>query len=430
MKVEVDAVSESSLGAGSNGSSSSNRGRGFVEALREASWINSERARVYPRILSACYVVVFILWLTLRPGGVRATLQPVGGDFPPYWAASSLAGQGNPAAVYDHQKLNAVEKATLGKTSPGYQPFLYPPPFLLIVLPLSLLPYSSSLIVWTFVGLATYTTVMGKIAPGRDTMWMALAFPGALLTILDGQNGFVTLALFGGGLLLLERGRPWAAGVLLGLLCYKPQFGILLPLAIVATRQWRVAIGAGLVVAALVGLSVALFGMETWRAFLNVLPLVTHSMLVNGDVGFGKIQSTYGAARLWGASFGVANLMQTAVGLFAAGAVIWIWLKPVGFPVKAAALATGTLLVTPYLLDYDLVLLALPIAWLSWDAIHSAFLPWEKSILFLLWLFPLFARPLSLLASIPLTPLLLVLLMLDIVRRCAAPPATAIISTK
>jgi hypothetical protein len=258
---------------------------------------------------------------------------------------------------------------------------------------------------------------------------VALAFPGALLTILDGQNGLITAALFGGGLLLLERHRPWIAGALFGLLCYKPQFGILLPLVFVASRQWRAATGAALVVAAFAGLSVALFGMQTWRAFLDGLPLVTHSMLGQGDVGFGKIQSIFGAARLWGASVAVAYAMQAAVSLLAAGVVLWIWLKPGGFPVKAAALTVGSLLLTPYLVDYDLVLLALPIAWLSWDAIDSGFLPWEKSILFLAWLFPLFARALSLLASLPLTPLVLVLLMVAVVRRSVAAASPTRIST-
>ncbi len=292
-----------------------------------------------------------------------------------------------------------------------------------------MLPYNGALIAWTLVGVAAYLIVVRKIAPERDTLWVALAFPGALLTILDGQNGLITAALFGGGLLLLER-RPWIAGALFGLLCYKPQFGILLPVALVAGRQWRAATAAALVVSALVVLSAALFGMQTWRAFMDGIPLATHSMMGQGDVGFGKLQSIFGAARQWGASAAVGYAMQAIVGLLTAGAVLWIWLKSGRFPAKAAALVTGTLLVTPYLLDYDLVLLALPIAWLSWDAMNSGFLPLEKSILFLIWLFPLFARALSLLASLPLTPLLLALLMVAIVRRSSVVTSPASISTE
>src|SRR5580704_17890664 len=289
MKVEISTVPESSRGApGSNGGSPPNRTRA-VDALREARWINSERVHVYPRLLCACYLLLFVCWLVLRPGGILATLQPVGGDFPPYWAASSLALRRHPAAVYDHPKLDAVERDVMGDKGHAYQPFLYPPVFLVMVLPLSLLPYNASLVVWTLVGLAAYVSVVRKIAPRSDTLWVTLAFPGALLTILDGQNGLITAALFGGGLLLLERHRPSIAGALFGLLCYKPQFGILLPLVFVASRQWRAAAGATLAVAAFAGLSAALFGVETWRAFLVAIPLATRSVLVHGDIGFGKI---------------------------------------------------------------------------------------------------------------------------------------------
>jgi alpha-1,2-mannosyltransferase len=366
-----------------------------------------------------CYLALFVAWLVLRPGGVMATLQPIGGDFSPYWSSASMALGGDPAGVYDRAKLSSAEKATLGAKSPGFQRFQYPPMFLAMILPLALLPYSGAMVVWTLVGLAAYLSMVSKIVPGPDAIWVALAFPAALLTILDGQNGLITTALFGGGLILLER-RPWVAGALFGLLCYKPQFGLLLPLALLAERQWRAIVGAALVVAAFAGLSAALFGMQTWRGFLAIVPVSTHEMLEQGDIGFGKIQSIFGAARLWGASVAVSYAMQTAVSVLAAGAVLWVWLKPCGYPVKAAALAAGTLLVTPYLLDYDLVLLALPIAWLSWDAVHSTFLPWEKLLLFFVWLFPLFARVLSLLAHLPLTPLVLAMLLLVIVRRGVA----------
>src|SRR5208282_4631197 len=166
---------------------SPNRARAFVDSFREARWINLERVRVYPRLLCAFYFALFVGWLVLRPGGVLATLHPVGADFVKCWAASSLALSGHPAAVYDHAALAAAEKAAIGGKDPGYQMFDYPPMFLAAVLPLSLLRYDGSLLVWTLVGLAAYLIVMWKIVPRRETLWSALAFPGALLTILVGQ---------------------------------------------------------------------------------------------------------------------------------------------------------------------------------------------------------------------------------------------------
>lgn len=170
------------------------KGHVLLDLFREARWINAERVRGYSRLLCACYLVVFVGWLVLRPGGIRATLHPVGADFPKCWAASSLALHGHPASVYDHPTIEAAEKAAVGDKDPGFEMFDYPPTFLAMVLPLSLLPYEGALIAWTLAGLAAYLFVVWKIAPCRETPWIALAFPAALLTILDGQNGFFTVA--------------------------------------------------------------------------------------------------------------------------------------------------------------------------------------------------------------------------------------------
>jgi hypothetical protein len=91
----------------------------------------------------------------------------------------------------------------------------------------------------------------------------------------------------------------------------------------------------------------------------------------------------------------------------------------VSFEVKAAAVAAGTLLMTPYVMDYDLMLLALPIAWMVRDGMRSGFLRGEKLVLFLAWLLPLFARWLAQTASIPLAPAVIVLLLIAIARRAA-----------
>ena len=78
---------------------------------------------------------------------------------------------------------------------------------------------------------------------------------------------------------------------------------------------------------------------------------------------------------------------------------------------------------TPYMMDYDLVVLALPIAWIALEGRRSGFLPWEKSLLALMWLLPLFARSLAGHALIPIAPLATLLLLADIARRALLPPA-------
>ncbi|HZC46089.1 MAG TPA: glycosyltransferase family 87 protein, partial [Candidatus Acidoferrum sp.] len=286
------------------------------------------------------------------------------------------------------------------------------------------LPYDISLLIWTLLTLSAYLLVIRRIAPGRDAMWVGLAFPGVLLNVLDGQNGLLTMSLLAGGLVLLED-RPLVAGLLFGLLSYKPQFSILVPVVLIATGHWRSLMSAAVAVAILLILTVLLFGIPTWQAFLAAVPANSHHV-VESKHGYGMIQSVFAAARLWNVPAAASYTLQAIVSLATAIVVLWVWRQPAPLSLKGAALLTGTLMITPYMLDYDLVLLAAPIAWLACEGLRSGFLPWEKSILLLAWIFPLFARWLSMFGSLPLTPLVLTILMFAIFRRVSMSSSVAV----
>ncbi|HZC46951.1 MAG TPA: glycosyltransferase family 87 protein, partial [Candidatus Acidoferrum sp.] len=293
-----------------------------------------------------------------------------------------------------------------------------PPMYLLIVWPLALLPYAWSLLTWTVATFAAYLAVMWKVDRERDSLWLAIAFPGALVNLTNGQNGFLTLALLGGALLTLQR-RPILSGVMFGLMSYKPQYGILVPIFLIATGRWRALAAAAATVGLLVALSFATYGAQTWQAFFSSISFTRHVVLENGGSGFEKLQSAFAAARLWGFSIATSYIVQAAVSLLAAVIAIWTWRRAVSPDLHAAALATAILLTTPYMMDYDLVVLALPIAWLALEGRRSGFLPWEKSLLAFVWLLPLFARSLAGHAMIPVAPLAMLLLLGDVARRVA-----------
>jgi len=280
--------------------------------------------------------------------------------------------------------------------------------------------YQASLLIWTVITFAAYLLVMGAITTGWNAWWPIIGFPGVFVTMLDGQNGFLTLALLAGGLMLLER-RPIVAGLLLAMLCYKPQFGILLPLLLWAGGYRRTFLSAAAMVVALIVLTIALFGVGAWQAFFAQMPEINQWLFVKG-VGFFKMQSVFGAARLWHASMMTASLLQATVSIATGAATWWIWRKPVPLQLKCAVLIVGTLLMTPYLLDYDLVLLAAPIAWLAMEGLRAQFLPWERSILLLAWLTPMWSRWIAMIYSIPLGPVILCLLLIAILRRVITVP--------
>ena len=342
--------------------------------------------------------------------------HPIGADFIDPWSASWLTLHGTPSAVYDVARLWSVERMAVADPSVGFAGFHYPPIYLLIIIPLALVPYAWSLLAWTLTTFAAYLATMWKIDPERDSLWLAIAFPGALVNLTNGQNGFLTLGLLGGGLLTLDR-RPILAGVMFGLMSYKPQYGILIPIFLLATRRWRTIASASVTVVILAALSFAIFGAQTWQAFFSSITFTRHVVLEQGGSGFEKLQSAFAAARLWGFSVATAYAVQAAVALIAASIVIWIWWRTPKFELHAAALATGVLLMTPYMMDYDLVLLALPIAWLALEARRNGALPYEKALLAFVWLLPLFARSLAGGAKIPIAPLAILLLLADIARR-------------
>ena len=393
-------------------------GSSMLDFFRNAPWLTRRRLVVYPKLFLLVYVVSAIVWLLRSKGLVDPAGNPIGADFIDPWSASWLALHGAPSAVYNVAHLWTVERSAVADPAVGFAGFHYPPVYLLIILPLALIPYAWSLLAWTAATFAAYLATMWKIDPERDSLWLAIAFPGALVNLTNGQNGFLTLALLGAALLTLER-RPILAGVMFGLMSYKPQYGILVPIFLIAGGRWRAIAAASVTVVLLAALSFASFGAQTWQAFFSSIAFTRHVVLEQGGSGFEKLQSAFAAARLWGFSVATAYTFQAAISLIAAIIVIWIWRRTASFDLHAAALAAGVLLVTPYVMDYDLVILALPIAWLALEGRRTGFLPWEKSLLAFIWLLPLFARSLAGHAMIPIAPLAMLLLLADIASRAA-----------
>jgi len=243
-----------------------------------------------------------------------------------------------------------------------------------------------------------------------------VAFPGVFVNAEHGQNGFLTTALLGGGLLMLERQRPVLAGLLFGLLSYKPQFGVLLPIALAVGFHWRAFISAAATSAVAACLSCAIFGVETWRAFLASLPLTTGYVLEGGAAGWEKMQSAFTAVRMLGGTIGEAYAAQGLMVAIAAVAVVLVWRRPISVALKGSVLAIATLLATPYVFDYDLVLLTLPIAWIAAEARSTGFFAWEKIGLAVAFALPLVSRPVGSL-GIPIGPVVLVLLLGLILKR-------------
>jgi hypothetical protein len=297
-----------------------------------------------------------------------------------------------------HEQAEAV---ALGQALDKYYGWHYPPIFLFAAAALALLPYVPSLLIWLAVTLAAYVAAIRAIIGHRAGVLLASGFPGVIWNFSAGQNGFLTAALIGGSLLLIER-RPLVAGVLIGLLSYKPQFGLLFPLVLALDRRWQTFGAAALTALALAAASWIAFGAESWRAFVEWMPVTGSAVFVEGRAGLFKLQSLFGLVRWLGGGNTLAWALQGA--LIAALAVVVgvVWRRPIPFELKAAALAAGALLATPYLYIYDLAALAVPIAFLMRIGLRDGFLPGELAGLaaacLLVLLFPALDAPSGLFA--------------------------------
>lgn len=391
--------------------------RTLTSVFRDADWLDGPRSSAYLRILAGGMVIAGAAWIALSHGGIDPTGKPLGTDFLSFWAASKLALAGHPDQVYDPAVHAAVERAAFPGTDIGYAAFFYPPVFLLICLPLAALPYLASLAAWLAVtGLACWQVLRGWL--GRSaSMLAALAFPATFSNLGHGQNAFLTTALFGGGGLLLAA-RPFLAGLCFGALAFKPHLGLLIPVALLAGRQWKAIAGAAVSAAGLIGLSWLAFGAPAWAGFLAASPLA-RAALERELVGSAKMQSVFAAVRLWHGPLPLAYAAQALVALAAAGAVAVVFHRRRNDPGAMAALVAATLLASPFLLDYDLMLLAPPLAWLFAQGARDGFRPWEKTGLLAAFLLPLASRILATDLHLPTAPPVLAILFLLIWRRLA-----------
>jgi arabinofuranan 3-O-arabinosyltransferase len=317
-------------------------------------------------------------------------------DFVNVWAAGRLALEGQAAAAYDWPTHKAMEVLALGHPFHGYFGWHYPPTFLFVAASLALMPFTAAYVLWTFGTFPAYLAAIRAIVGERSGWLLAAAFPAVLCNFVVGQNGFLSAGLFGGVLLFIER-RPVVAGVLLGLLTYKPHLGLLVPIALIAGGHWRVFVTAGIVAALMVGASSAAYGIEAWQAFVTNIGHTSQAFLSNGWADWSKLQTAFGLARTLGGSEPLAWTVQAIIALAAAAGVAFVWRSRAAYEVKAATLSTAALLATPYLYTYDLVVLAVPLAFLFRLARARGFLAYEMAGIglacLLVLIFPFVAAP-------------------------------------
>src|SRR5579872_33781 len=366
---------------------------------RSCAWLDRGLIRRLAALLFGLQLAGFLFVVAGTHGWITPLDTPVTTDFVSFYAAGTLADAGTPQLAYDQAAHGAAEEAA---TAPGveYRFFNYPPVFLILCAALAHLPYLAAFLLFEAATLGLFLAVACRIAGDRSptAILVLLAFPMVYWTIGLGQNAFLTAALFGAATLLIDR-RPVVAGLLFGALCYKPHFGLLIPVALAAGGYWRAFLAAAASAAALVLLSVALFGTGTWTAFLAAFTAAPQTY-ESGRIVFDGFVTPFGAVRLLGGPSPLAYALQAGASVTGAVAVFVTWRRKLSLPVRAAVLASATLIAVPLALLYELMLGAIAGAWLVRADPDANKLP-----LALLFVALVPARPLSQVLHLPIFPL-------------------------
>lgn len=353
---------------------------------------------------------------------LNAAGRPFGDDFVNYWSGAFLALHGRANEVYDLEGFHAFQQSIVGAPLDGYH-YSYPPVMLLLSAPIALIPYVPALFVWLSASWYAFYRALRLAMPGKGALLLALAAPAVLINAVGGQNGALSAALLGGGLGLMRR-RPYVAAMLFGLMVYKPHLAMLLPVAFIAGRQWRVIAATAATAALLLGLSALALGPDLWAHYARNLTALRH-VILEDDLS-PRMVSVFVMARSLGATVVAAYWVQGVFAAFAAVAVALVWFRDAPAPLRNAVLLLGTCLSAPYLQDYDLVFGAIVAAWLWQIPVDSD--KSERALQIacgLLLLLPLVAAALARASGVSLAPLFILPAFALAVRAATAGQKTA-----
>jgi alpha-1,2-mannosyltransferase len=336
--------------------------------------------------------------VVLEPTGFQ-----IGRDFLNTWMGGRSAFAGGPAAWFDFTAYNAAVRHITGH--PNLPPLFwsYPPQILLFVWPFGLLPYVPAYVLWCLAGLALY--VWAAIAGGvdrRHAVFLAVA-PAVAVTVFFGQNGFLTAALLIGGLVNLER-RPVVSGLLFGILTFKPQFELLLPVLLVMTGRWRTIAAAMATTALLVAVTSIWFGFDVWVQYVQkVVPQQHWLLMTAGDHGWPIVSSAFVNARLIGLPVNWAWAVQALSSGCALAAVVWTYWRRRDPVLSLALFVTATFLFSPWMFNYDMVVFGFVVALLRQRKDNGYI---DHGLALAVWILPVAMVPFGF-AHMPLAPIVL-----------------------
>ena len=340
-------------------------------------WLTRKRLCVHALLLALTMWGVYI-WTIATPSFRDRNGNFKGADFLHLYTLGSLAVTHRGSELYDEQSQALLLQHRVPEAAGiRYLP-LYPPQVSILFAPLAFLSYGWALAVWwistgLIYGVCCYA--IWQSCPALDDYgWtvalIALAFPAFFNLIAWGQTSALALACFTLAFPLLRDQREFAAGLALGFLVFKPQLGLAAAIVFIIAGNWRIVAGGAVSAAGQLALGVVYYGIDPFLSWLRTL---WHVPALLSDFEPRPYQ-THCLRTFWSM---LVPWSGVSLGLYVISAVVvlaWtiaIWKGHLPFPLKYSALLLATVLVSPHLTVYDLVILAPAILLLAdWRLSH------------------------------------------------------------
>lgn len=341
----------------------------------------------------------------------------IGIDFEAYYTAGRMVIEGDISEIYDISAHHARLEKLLDQDIPFLLAWLYPPTFLLAVVPLAYLPHDLAIYLWLGVTLilAAFAAYLLSKRNKLYTLYL-LGYSGIYMNFHWAQNGFLNTALIGFGLYFVEA-NPILAGLMFGLLTYKPQIAIFPFIILLILKKWRALMWSCIFASILAIVSGLIFGFGVWIDFIA-------SSFTNADalssvwegVAWGQ-PTLYTALRSMGINGLLLSLMLIVVAACAIFACVWVWKNTDRITLRGSALVLGIFISIPYLSLYDTAMLSIPFLLLSMDCFEYGFRRVELASLLLLFLLPILCFLIFTSTNVQICPFGLMIVFMIVMRR-------------
>jgi hypothetical protein len=331
---------------------------------KPTSWLNSRRLRVHGLILALCLWSTYV-WILSTPGLLDRHGLVKGTDFLHFYTLGSLAREHQGAALYDVAAQSTLAQQRVPQAGRLFFVPLYGPQVSLLFAPLAALPYGwalswwliSNAVIYALCCYAVWKTCPNLHSEGATVFLLALAYPGFFHVIAWGQTSVLVLACFTVAYLALRSGRMIIAGLAIGCLMFKPQLGLAAAFVFLVAGEWKVVCGASASALGQLAVGWLYYGSSAMRDYLYHLVRVREV--------FGQLEprpyQMHSLRSFWAM---LLPLPQVAFGFYIATAIavlalaLLCWRSAAPLSRRFSALLIATILISPHLTVYDLVILA------------------------------------------------------------------------